>query len=99
MPQKQPIGIELAKRNLITEEDINKALDYQKRHPGKKLGDVINILHLCDSNELIQAIGETKHDVLVPSKIVSLIKVEDMDVAIDSQIIANAKKTSVLSNL
>ena len=58
MPQKQPIGIELAKRNLITEEDINKALDYQKRHPGKKLGDVINILHLCDSNELIQAIGE-----------------------------------------
>ena len=58
MAQKQPIGIELAKRNLITEEDINKAIEYQKRHPGKKLGDIINTLHLCDSNKLIEAIGE-----------------------------------------
>ena len=58
MASKQPIGIELAKRNLITEQDINKALDYQKSHPGKKLGDIINILNLCDSQQLITAIGE-----------------------------------------
>ena len=60
MAQKstQPLGIELAKRKLITEEDIEKALEYQKSHPGKKLGDIINILHLCDSNQLIQAVGE-----------------------------------------
>ena len=56
--QKQPIGIELAKRNLITENDINRALDYQKSHPGKKLGDIINMLNLCDSEKLIEAIGE-----------------------------------------
>ena len=56
--QKQPIGIELAKRNLITEDDINRALDYQKSHPGKKLGDIINMLNLCDSEKLIEAIGE-----------------------------------------
>ena len=56
--QKQPIGIELAKRNLITVQDINKALEYQRTHPGKKLGDIINILNLCDSEQLIQAIGE-----------------------------------------
>ena len=56
--QKQPIGIELAKRNLITVQDINRALDYQKSHPGKKLGDIINILNLCDSEKLIEAIGE-----------------------------------------
>lgn len=60
MPQKQsqPIGIELAKRMIITESDIEKALDYQKNHPTKKLGDIINILHLCDPNILIKAIGE-----------------------------------------
>ena len=60
MAQKtnQPIGIELAKRKLITEDDINKALEYQKSHPKKKLGDIINILHLCDSRELINAIGD-----------------------------------------
>lgn len=56
--QSQPIGIELAKRKIISEDDINKALDYQKLHPGKKLGDIINILNLCDPNILISAIGE-----------------------------------------
>lgn len=56
--QRQPIGIELAKRNLITEEDINKALEYQKSHPTKKLGDIIYILNLCDAEQLIEAIGE-----------------------------------------
>lgn len=56
--QIQPLGIELAKRRIITEGDINKALDYQKLHPKKKLGDIINILHLCDSDILIKAIGE-----------------------------------------
>ena len=54
----QPIGIELAKRKIISEEDINKALEYQKIHPKKKLGDIISILHLCDPNILINAIGE-----------------------------------------
>ncbi len=56
--QKQPIGIELAKRNLITENDINSALEYKRNHPGKKLGDIINILGLCDPQQLIEAIGD-----------------------------------------
>ena len=58
MAGKQPIGIELAKRRIITEEDINKALEYQKNYPSKKIGDIIYILNLCDPNELINAIGE-----------------------------------------
>ncbi len=56
--QTQPIGIELAKRNLVTEDDINRALDYQKKYPNKKLGDILNILQICDSKKLITAIGE-----------------------------------------
>ncbi len=56
--QTQPIGIELAKRNLITEDDINRALEYQKKYPNKKLGDILNILQICDSKKLITAIGE-----------------------------------------
>ena len=58
MAQKQPIGIELAKRQVITEEDIEKALEYKKLHPNKKLGDIINILNLCDPNILINEIGD-----------------------------------------
>ncbi len=56
--QAQPLGIELAKRGLITESDIQRALDYQRVNPNKKLGDIINTLHLCDSNQLIKAMGE-----------------------------------------
>jgi len=56
--KKQPIGIELVKRGIVTESDIRKALDYQKAHPGKKIGDILNILELCDQNILIQAMGE-----------------------------------------
>lgn len=56
--QMQPIGIELAKRNLITQSDINRALEYKKEHPEKKLGDIINILGLCEPARLLEAMSE-----------------------------------------
>ena len=55
---KAPIGVELVKRGLVSEEDINQAIAYQKEHPNKKLGDVLNILNLCPQQELIKAMGE-----------------------------------------
>lgn len=55
---KQPLGIELVKRGVVSESDIEKALDYQKIHPHKKMGDILNILGLCDPHILIRAIGE-----------------------------------------
>ncbi len=58
MERKQPLGIELVKRRIVREADIEQALDYQKDHPRKKIGDIINILGLCDPNVLINAIGE-----------------------------------------
>ncbi|MCI9246532.1 MAG: type II/IV secretion system protein [Clostridia bacterium] len=54
---KQPLGIELVKRGVVSEGDIEKALDYQKLHPNKKMGDILNILELCDPHVLISAIG------------------------------------------
>lgn len=53
-----PIGIELVRRGLITEDDVNKAMEYQRANPEKKLGDIIKILHLCDEYRLIEAIGD-----------------------------------------
>ena len=53
-----PIGVELVKKGLITEDDVNKAIDYQKSHPDRRLGDIIKILHLCDEYKLIEAIGD-----------------------------------------
>ena len=55
---KLPIGVELVRRGLINEKDVTKAIEYQKEHPNKRLGDIINILGLCDSYSLIKAIGD-----------------------------------------
>ncbi|MCI8482386.1 MAG: Flp pilus assembly complex ATPase component TadA [Clostridia bacterium] len=58
MERRQPIGIELVRRGVINEHDIQKALEYQKTHPNKKMGDILNTIGACDSYRLIQAIGE-----------------------------------------
>ena len=56
--KRQPLGIELVKRGIVSEEDIERALDYQKAEPKKKIGDILNILRLCDPYILINAMGE-----------------------------------------
>ena len=56
--KRQPLGIELVKRGIVTEEDVARALDYQKAEPNKKIGDILNILRLCDPYVLINAMGE-----------------------------------------
>ena len=56
--KKSTIGIELVKRGVVTQEDIERAIDYQKSNTSKKLGDILHILDLGDQNSLIQAIGE-----------------------------------------
>ncbi len=56
--KKSPIGIELVKRGVVTQSDIERAIEYQKSNNSKKLGDILHILDLGDQNTLIQAIGE-----------------------------------------
>lgn len=56
--RRGPIGIELVKRGIVNEEDINRALEYQKENPNKKIIEIINILSLCDEYSLIQALGD-----------------------------------------
>jgi len=56
--RRGPIGIELVKRGIVNEQDINKALDYQKDNPDMKIIEIINKLNLCDEYVLIEALGE-----------------------------------------
>jgi len=53
-----PIGVELVKMGVVTETDIEKALEYQRDHPNIKLGDILHILDVCDGEKLIESIGE-----------------------------------------
>ena len=56
--RRGPIGIELVRRGLVNEEDINKALEYQRENPNKKIIEIINTLHMCDEYALIEALGD-----------------------------------------
>ena len=70
--RKQPIGIELVRRGVVTENDIEKALAYQKQHSDQKLGDILNTLKVCDSQVLIDAIAEIEGEkgiLLTPGKV------------------------------
>jgi len=55
---KGPIGIELVRRGLIDEQDISKAIEYQKDHPDKKIIEIIHTLNLCDEIQLLETLGE-----------------------------------------
>ena len=56
--KRQPIGVELVKKGVVTEIDIKNALEYQKEHPNRKIGDILYILNVCDPKKLIEAIGD-----------------------------------------
>ena len=70
--RKGPIGIELVKRGLVSEQDITRALEYQKEKPNMKMIEIINELNLCNEYELIEALGDIldeKSIILNPSNI------------------------------
>ena len=56
--RKTPIGIELVRRGVVTEEQINSAIEYQKSHRNKKIGEILKEQEACDERTLIQAIGD-----------------------------------------
>ena len=58
LKRRQPLGVELVKRDVVTEVDIQKALDYQRQHPDMKLGDILYELDVCNPYILIKNIGE-----------------------------------------
>lgn len=88
---RQPIGVELVKRGIVTENDIKNALQYQKEHPNKKLGDILYILNACDPKKLIEAIGDivrTKGILLTNSNIkVKLTDYFSVDVARKNKVV------------
>ncbi|MBQ9314757.1 MAG: Flp pilus assembly complex ATPase component TadA [Clostridia bacterium] len=55
---RPPLGVELIRRGLIKDSDINEAVNYQKAHPGVKLGEAFHMLKLVPDKELLDVIAE-----------------------------------------
>ncbi len=58
LKRRQPMGVELVKRGIVEEEDINRALEYQRKHPEMRLGDILHTLNVCDAGILIENIAD-----------------------------------------
>lgn len=56
--KSNPIGLELVSRSIITQEQLDEAINYQKQHPILKLGEIIDILNMCDKEDLLSVISE-----------------------------------------
>ena len=89
--RRQPIGVELVKRGIVSENDIENALAYQKQHPSKKIGEILYLLNVCEPTKLIEAIGEilgTKGIILNPNTIkIKLTDYISLDIAKKNKVV------------
>lgn len=86
---KQPMGIELVRRGIVREEDINKAIEYQRSHPNERIGNILNKLNLADSDTLLKAIGE-----ILNEKTINL-KYEDVKIKVSDYITMDSIKRNL----
>lgn len=56
--KKMPIGVELVRRGVVSESDVNRAIEYQKSNRKMKLGEILRIVSDCDERKLIKEIGD-----------------------------------------
>ena len=56
--RRMPIGIELVRRGVVTENQINEAVEYQRNHRKMKIGEILRETTNCDEKLLIETIGE-----------------------------------------
>ena len=55
---KPPLGVTLIRKCNIKDSDINEAVNYQKAHPGVKLGEAFHMLKIVPDKELLDVIAE-----------------------------------------
>lgn len=55
--KKSPIGLEFIKKGLLTEAQVSRVLEYQKDHRDLKFGEIVDILDMCDKNELLDILS------------------------------------------
>ncbi len=60
--KKRPIGVELLKRGMVTESDIDNVISYQTQHPEYKAAEIFYILNICGAKQLLDVLAETMEE-------------------------------------
>lgn len=56
--KRRPLGVELYKRGLITENDIDNATSYQRENPNLKFGEILCKLNICSPKQVLDVLEE-----------------------------------------
>lgn len=56
--RRSPLGTELINKGLITEKQLDEVLNYQKDHPEFKIGEIVDILNMCNKKRLLSVVAE-----------------------------------------
>ena len=56
--KKNPIGVELIKKGLLTQSQVERVLDYQKNHRDMKFAEIVDVLDMCDKTDLLNALAD-----------------------------------------
>ena len=84
--RRQPLGVELVRRGIVSEKEVNDALEYQKNHRNMKLGEILKNTSSCDKELLIEQIGD-----IIGEKGI-LINANDVEVDIEKYISLDVAK-------
>lgn len=55
---RQPLGVELVRRGIVTESEVNEAIEFQRTHRKLKLGEILRDVSNCDPEVLIEQIAD-----------------------------------------
>ncbi|MBE5821856.1 MAG: type II/IV secretion system protein [Clostridiales bacterium] len=56
--RRRPIGTELYKRGIITENDIDNATAYQRQNPDLKIGEIFYKLNICSAKQILDVLSD-----------------------------------------
>ncbi len=55
--KKNPIGVEFIKKGLLTDNQVDRVLQYQKEHRELKFGEIVDILDMCDKAQILETLA------------------------------------------
>lgn len=56
--KNNPIGVELIRRGLLTDAQVERVLDYQKNHRDMKFAEIVDVLDMCDKVDLLNTLAD-----------------------------------------
>ena len=55
--KKNPLGVEFIKRGILNDAQVDRVLQYQREHREYKFGEIVDILDMCNKDDLLNTLS------------------------------------------